>query len=550
MKRFVGTLLLLVLFSLPSRGQELSGRYNVTLTLGPGNQQNLLLIVVADGGAARGSIGPDGTHRLFFNGGTVKADTVSFNVAGLSNVVTIMGSSLTGFVSPPEKTTKWPMNGMRVGDVTLEDRYAPLANEDSPYRSPKLVAFRDAMERHIPRAEQTFLDSLKSGGEPLVEPVPGDLTRSIVTFVWVGSPKTKSVLLQRGRFTKFQPEQNLFAHVEESNVWFKTLVIPAASRFQYAIAENDPSATYPRGDGQSIEHYDPINPRHLPEDGNAPEASWHSLLELPGAAPQPWYVQHSGTSKYEVREEVMESHILGEKRDLRIYLPPGYEEGKTTLPVLYMFDGEDPDGLVFATWTLENLLAAHRIPPLIVVRIINPTPALREKELGCNPNFADFMARELVPFLRARYRITSAASLTGVAGYSRGGLAAAYVALRHPETFGLALAQSGAFWWEPGERENIYVEPNWLTKQYLASPKLSIRFYLEAGLFEVDLQGAGGDILETTRTLRDVLRAKGNNVVYNEFAGEHDYINWRGTFADAIVALYRTDAEVKEGGPK
>ena len=63
------------------------------------------------------------------------------------------------------------------------------------------------------------------------------------------------------------------------------------------------------------------------------------------------------------------------------------------------------------------------------------------------------------------------------------------MAVRHPESFGLVLSQSGAFWWEPGERANIYVEPNWMTQQYVRRPQLPIRFYLEAGLFEVDLQG-------------------------------------------------------------
>jgi enterochelin esterase family protein len=35
-----------------------------------------------------------------------------------------------------------------------------------------------------------------------------------------------------------------------------------------------------------------------------------------------------------------------------------------------------------------------------------------------------------------------------------------------------------------------------------------------------------------------VLLAKGYVVDYREFAGDHDYINWRGTFADALVSLF------------
>jgi enterochelin esterase family protein len=34
-----------------------------------------------------------------------------------------------------------------------------------------------------------------------------------------------------------------------------------------------------------------------------------------------------------------------------------------------------------------------------------------------------------------------------------------------------------------------------------------------------------------------VLLAKGYEVHYREFIGGHDYINWRGTFADGVIAL-------------
>ena len=48
-----------------------------------------------------------------------------------------------------------------------------------------------------------------------------------------------------------------------------------------------------------------------------------------------------------------------------------------------------------------------------------------------------------------------------------------------------------------------------MVRQFLASPKLPLRFYLAAGTFEIDRDGGGGGILECTRHLRDVLLAKG-----------------------------------------
>ncbi len=63
-------------------------------------------------------------------------------------------------------------------------------------------------------------------------------------------------------------------------------------------------------------------------------------------------------------------------------------------------------------------------------------------------------------------------------------------------------------------------------------PRLSLRFYMDAGTDEIDLTGLGRDILASSRHMRDVLLAKGYEVHYQEFIGGHDYLSWRGTLAD------------------
>jgi len=86
----------------------------------------------------------------------------------------------------------------------------------------------------------------------------------------------------------------------------------------------------------------------------------------------------------------------------------------------------------------------------------------------------------VLPWVRQNYNITFEPSRTIVGGASFGGLAAAFVAMKHPEIFGNVLAQSGSFWWKP-ETDDEY---EWLTRQFVASPKLPIRFYLQIGLLE------------------------------------------------------------------
>ena len=60
---------------------------------------------------------------------------------------------------------------------------------------------------------------------------------------------------------------------------------------------------------------------------------------------------------------------------------------------------------------------------------------------------------------------------------------------------------------------------------------MPIRFYLETGRFEFQAQ-----VFDHHR-IRDVLEAKGYRVIYREYNGGHDYLNWPGTFGDALVTL-------------
>ena len=149
--------------------------------------------------------------------------------------------------------------------------------------------------------------------------------------------------------------------------------------------------------------------------------------------------------------------------------------------------------------------------------------------------FADLIATDLAPWVEKEYHLSADPRRNVIAGLSAGGFAAAYVALRHPERFGNVLSQSGAFWWAPKVDQGE--ERGWLAREYIAAPRHELRFYLEAGLFENDIQGVGGQILEHNRHLRDVLRAKGYEVIYSEYPGGHDRMNWRGSFANGLVSL-------------
>lgn len=131
--------------------------------------------------------------------------------------------------------------------------------------------------------------------------------------------------------------------------------------------------------------------------------------------------------------------------------------------------------------------------------------------------------------MREHFHVTSDPAQTIVGGSSYGGLASAFVGLRASDTFGNVLSQSGSFWWDRGTENNLPGE--WLTQQFSISPHLPVRFSLEVGLQE------RRDMVPSNRHLRDILQLKGYEVHYAEFNGGHDYLCWRGSFADGLLKL-------------
>ncbi len=203
---------------------------------------------------------------------------------------------------------------------------------------------------------------------------------------------------------------------------------------------------------------------------------------------------------------------------------------------MMLFDGAAYTHYVPTATIPDNLIAQGQIPPLVAVLIDNPNLETRSLVLPCYPPFAEFLAKELIPWIRKTYRVTANPRQTVIAGSSYGGLAATYAGLKHPEIFGKILSQSGSFWWKP-EKET---EWEWLTRQFALAPKLPLDFYLDVGLLEAGGVDDSPSQLFANRHMRDVLQAKGYSIHYREYHGGHEYVIWRGTLADGLLALIGT----------
>jgi enterochelin esterase family protein len=402
--------------------------------------------------------------------------------------------------------------------------------------SPRLKALRQEIATNGPGALERFWRRLAEEGTPLVEPVEGKADERWVTFVWRGGDETRNVQVVASPSDLASDEGIAGARLSRipgTDVWLKSRRMRADARFGYAFLVNEP-LTVPATEAEDEARWaalkpDPLNPRKTP----APLAS---LAELPEARPQPWIVPRPDVPKGKLSESTFRSDQLGNERIVRIYTPPGYDPKGKPYGLLVVLDGRTYTSDVPGPIILDNLLAAGRIPPLVAVFVANPSVEARVREMSCHPPFAEFLTRELIPWVRRDYRITDEPTRTAIAGSSLGGLAAACAAVRHPEVFGNVLSLSGSFYWRPPDE----TEPEWLTRQIATGPKPPVRFYLEAGLMEdrPRADGVGVSLLAANRHLRTVLQARGSAVEYREFNGGHSILNWRGSFADGVLALF------------
>jgi len=236
----------------------------------------------------------------------------------------------------------------------------------------------------------------------------------------------------------------------------------------------------------------------------------------------------------------MPGALFGADRSVWVYTPPGYDAVRKDYPLLLAFDGSSytRGGDMDIPSLLDSLIAAGRIPPMVAVMIDDGPGPVRIAELGNSARFDRFLAEDLIPWIRARYRVTRDPRRTIITGSSAGGLAAANAALAHPELFGNVLAQSGAFWrGNEGSNGSPY---EWLTSQVARGPKRDVRFLLDVGSRETIrvLGGSGPVFIEANRRFRDALTAQGYDVTYTEVPdGVHAPVTWRPRFPVDLVAI-------------
>ena len=243
--------------------------------------------------------------------------------------------------------------------------------------------------------------------------------------------------------------------------------------------------------------------------------------------------------------ETLEMVLNGISRQVRVYLPEGYEESSDeSYPVMYYNtvqqrynnagadDDRGDDFFGAVSWNAHETMEALRpegVSPYIMVEV---SSFLSENTVdynedfegtGCADEWLKAFVDELMPAINSRYRVADGAAT--IVGADYGALFGLYAALSRPDLFGCCVAMSPMLWINPGTFDALAASASERTAaQY---------FYLSSGSLEPGWMTEGVSSLATA--LGGISGAVVRDVVFEGAA--HDDEDWGASFGNILRAM-------------
>jgi enterochelin esterase-like enzyme len=157
------------------------------------------------------------------------------------------------------------------------------------------------------------------------------------------------------------------------------------------------------------------------------------------------------TSKILKGNPLRDPHV----RKLAVWLPPQYDLSKSRrFPVLYDLAGFTGSGLAHTNWKpfgdnvserVARLIHERKMGPVIVVfpdcfTALGGNQYVNSSAIG---NYADYLTREIVPFVDGEFRTLASREHRGCFGKSSGGYGAIIHGMKYPKTWGAIANHSG-----------------------------------------------------------------------------------------------------------
>jgi len=153
---------------------------------------------------------------------------------------------------------------------------------------------------------------------------------------------------------------------------------------------------------------------------------------------------------------VLENNPLKDpyKRKVIVYLPPSYGSSGKRYPVVHLIAGFTGFGALSMNLSpyneniqqrLDRLIKTGKIKEMIVVLpdCFTKYGGSQYVNSAATGRYEDYIIKEIVPFIDQNFRTIPEAASRCIIGKSSGGYGAMWLAMRHPDVFGLMATHSG-----------------------------------------------------------------------------------------------------------
>jgi enterochelin esterase family protein len=182
---------------------------------------------------------------------------------------------------------------------------------------------------------------------------------------------------------------------------------------------------------------------------------------------------------------VTTSHPAPWSRKVGVYVPSAYVPGSIA-PFIVGADG--PDRFLFTA--VDSLIAAHKLPPMVVISIANGGGDAQGSERGLeydtmSARYADFVEQEVLPLVedKAHVKLTRDPDARAAAGGSSGAACALIMAWYRNNFYHRVLAYSGTWINQQWPSNPETPHGAWEFPEHLIpnSPRKPIRIWMEVG---------------------------------------------------------------------
>ncbi len=220
------------------------------------------------------------------------------------------------------------------------------------------------------------------------------------------------------------------------------------------------------------------------------------------------------------------SVYLKNERDIIIWFPPSYLESHKEYPVLYMHDGQNlfnpHTSYIGYDWKIDEtatvLMEKNLIEEFIIVGIYNTKDRLEEYNFFTQngKNYANFIIKELKPYIDEKYRTLTGKNNTAIMGSSMGGLISFQLYWNFPGVFNKAGCLSNSFWVDNGA----------VFEMVKSNPKIrkNSKLYIDCGTLETELID---DYKKMCELLKDIGYEEEKNLkCFLQEGGRHSEYDW------------------------